>query len=273
MLKRVETVRRMAREIRRESLTMIHKAQSGHPGGSLSEADLLAALYFDTMNLRPGQPDWPDRDRFILSKGHACPAFYAALALRGFFDAEQLETLRAFGSGLQGHPVMGKLPGIEMTTGSLGQGLSIAVGMALAARRDELPVRVYALLGDGECNEGQVWEASMTASKYGLGNLCAIIDHNGLQNDDTTSVVQPAENLAERFAAFGWRTQTIGGHDPWQILAALDEAKMHPGTPSCILARTVKGKGVSFMENVAAWHGKAPSDDEYVRAMCELEVL
>jgi transketolase len=272
MQHRVELVARMAREIRRESLAMIYAAGSGHPGGSLSEADILSALYFDAMNLRPDQPNWSGRDRFVLSKGHACPAFYAVLALKGYFDRSKLSTLREFGSGLQGHPVMGKLPGIDMTTGSLGQGLSIAAGMALAARRDESAVRVYTLIGDGECDEGQIWEAAMTASKYGLGNLCAIIDHNGLQNDDTTGVIQPIENLAERFADFGWRAVTVNGHDPWQLLSALDDAKLHPGIPTCIVARTVKGKGVSFMENVVAWHGKVPNDDEYAQAMRELEV-
>jgi len=273
MNSRIENVRQMAREIRRESLTMIHKSQSGHPGGSLSEADILAALYFDVMKLRPNEPDWAERDRFILSKGHACPAFYSALALRGYFDKFKLGTLREFGSALQGHPVMGKLPGIEMTTGSLGQGLSIAAGMALVAKRDGSDARVYALLGDGECDEGQVWEAAMTASKYGLSNLCAIIDHNGLQNDNTTAVIQPIENFAERFAAFGWNTVTIDGHDAGQILSALDEAKKNTCAPTCIVARTVKGKGVSFMENVVAWHGQAPDDDEYIRAMRELEAM
>ena len=269
---RVRAVRLRARDIRRETLTMIHRAQSGHPGGSLSEADILAALYFDVLRIRPEEPGWAERDRFILSKGHACPAYYASLALKGYFPMERLGTLRMFGSGLQGHPVMGRLPGIDMTTGSLGQGLSVAAGMALAARRDGSDVRVYALLGDGECDEGQVWEAAMTASKYGLGNLCAIIDNNGLQNDDATAVIQPMDNLRERFAAFGWRAVAVNGHDIWQLLAAFDDAKRYPGTPTCIVARTTKGKGVSFMENAVDWHGKPPNDDEYARAMRELEV-
>jgi transketolase len=270
---RIEKVKHMAREIRKESLTMIHAAQSGHPGGSLSEADILAALYFDIMNIRPEEPHWEDRDRFVLSKGHACPAFYAALALRGFYDKAKLSTLRKFGSGLQGHPVKGKLPGIEITTGSLGQGLSVAAGMALAAKRDKKNINIYVVLGDGECNEGQVWEAAMTASKYGLSNLCAIIDHNGLQNDDTTAVIQPITNFQERFSSFGWDTVVIDGHDVEQILLALDKSKKQVEKPLCIIARTVKGKGVSFMENVVDWHGTAPNDDEYIRAMQELEVM
>lgn len=271
MKQRVANVEKMARRIRQESIKMIYQAQSGHPGGSLSEADLLAALYFDQLNVRPEEPDWPDRDRFVLSKGHACPGLYASLALRGFFGMEHLSTLRQFGSILQGHPVMQKVPGLDMTTGSLGQGLSVACGMAIGLRRAGKDARVYALLGDGECDEGQVWEAAMTASKYGLGNLCAIIDHNGLQNDNTTCVVQPQENIAERFETFGWRCVKIDGHDPWQILGALDEAKKHPSQPTLILARTVKGKGVSFMENVVAWHGTAPDDKQYAIAMRELE--
>ena len=273
MNERIMKIRRMAREIRRESLTMIHTAQSGHPGGSLSEADIIATLYFDEMNLQPDEPTWEGRDRFILSKGHACPAFYSALALRGYYNKAELCKLRAFGSGLQGHPVKDKMPGIEMTTGSLGQGLSVAVGIALAAKRDGSRIRVYTLLGDGECNEGQVWEAAMTASKYRLSNLCAIIDHNGLQNDSTTADIQPIENFEERFSAFGWHCITINGHDAVQIISAFDEVKQCQSRPSCIIARTIKGKGVSFMENVVAWHGTAPNDDEYHCAMKELEVL
>lgn len=271
MKERVAHVEAMARKIRQEAIRMIYQAQSGHPGGSLSEADILAALYFDELNVRPGEPDWAERDRFILSKGHACPGLYAALALRGFFGMEHLGTLRQFGSILQGHPVMQKVPGLDMTTGSLGQGLSVACGMAIGLRRAGMDSRVYALLGDGECDEGQVWEAAMTASKYGLGNMCAIVDHNGLQNDSTTSVVQPQENIAERFEAFGWRSVQINGHDAWQILDAMDDAKRHPGQPTLILARTVKGKGVSFMENIVSWHGTAPDDRQFDEAMRELE--
>lgn len=271
MRQRVANVEKMARIIRQESIKMIYKAQSGHPGGSLSEADILACLYFDQMNVRPEDPKWADRDRFVLSKGHACPGLYAALALRGSFGMENLNTLRQFGSILQGHPVMQKVPGLDMTTGSLGQGLSVACGMAIGLRRGGSDARVYVLLGDGECDEGQVWEAAMTASKYGLGNLCAIVDHNGLQNDSTTCVVQPQENIAERFECFGWRTIKIDGHDVWQILDALDEAKRHPGQPTLILARTVKGKGVSYMENVVSWHGTAPNEAQFEIAIQELE--
>lgn len=271
MKERVQRVEEKAREIRLRVLNMIYKAQSGHPGGSLSEAEVLAALYFDQMRVRPEEPSWPDRDRFVLSKGHACPGLYAALAMKGFIGMEHLDTLRQFGSILQGHPVMQKVPGLDMTTGSLGQGLSVACGMAIGLRRSHSPARVYVLLGDGECDEGQVWEAAMTAAKYGLGNLCAIVDHNGLQNDSTTCVVQPQENIAERFASFGWRTETIDGHDAWQILDALDEAKRHNGKPTLILARTVKGKGVSYMENVVAWHGMAPDEAQYAAAVRELE--
>lgn len=264
-------VMKMAREIRRKSLYMIHKAASGHPGGSLSEADLLAALYFDTLRVSPKAPELKDRDRFVLSKGHACPGLYAALALRGFFDMAHLDSLREFGGILQGHPVMQKVPGLDMTTGSLGQGLSVACGMAIAAIRDDASLRVYSLLGDGECDEGQVWEAAMTASKYRLDNLCAIIDCNGLQNDGTTFEIQPQPNIGERFQAFGWHVLSVDGHDVRCILEALDTAKAHHGTPTCIVAKTVKGKGVSFMENVVTWHGTAPNDEEYVQAMLELE--
>lgn len=271
MKQRVAHVEKMAQRIRQEVIKMIYKAQSGHPGGSLSEADILAALYFDQLNVRPGEPDWVERDRFVLSKGHACPGLYAALALRGFYGMENLDTLRQFGSMLQGHPVMQKVPGLDMTTGSLGQGLSVACGMAIGLRRANSDARVYVLLGDGECDEGQVWEAAMTASKYGLGNLCAIVDHNGLQNDSTTSVVQPQENIADRFACFGWRTACVSGHDVWQLLDALDEAKRHQGQPTLILARTVKGKGVSYMENIVAWHGMAPNEAQFAAAMQELE--
>ena len=271
MKQRVKHVEEMALRIRQESIKMIYKAHSGHPGGSLSEADILASLYFDKLRVKPEDPGWCDRDRFILSKGHACPGLYAALALRGFYGMEHLETLRQFGSILQGHPVMQKLPGLDMTTGSLGQGLSVACGMAIGLRNRGSDARVYALLGDGECEEGQIWEAAMTASKYGLGNLCAIVDHNGLQNDNTTNVVQPQENIADRFECFGWRTVRISGHDIWQILDALDDAERHHGQPTLILARTVKGKGVSFMENVVAWHGMAPDDDQFATAMKELE--
>lgn len=270
---KVNEMKRQAAEVRKTLLTMIHAAQSGHPGGSLSAADIMTALYFSELNLRPKEPGWDGRDRFVLSKGHVCPVLYACLGLRGFFDEKELLTLRREGSMLQGHPDMKRCPGVDISTGSLGQGLSVAVGMALRAKRDGLAYRVFALLGDGECNEGQVWEAAEAASKYGLDNLVILVDNNGLQNDDTCDVVMPTRDLEQKFTAFGCESRTIDGHDMEQILRALDEVRGdRSGKPHCIVLQTVKGKGVSFMENVVSWHGMAPDDRQFAQAVREVEV-
>jgi len=261
-----------AKELRQRLITMIYKAQSGHPGGSLSASDIVSALYFSEMRIDPKNPSWPDRDRFILSKGHCCPVHYTALAMCGFFPLEVLDTLREFGSILQGHPDMTKVPGIDMTTGSLGQGLSAGVGMAIGLKYDKSTARVFVLIGDGESDEGQIWEAASAAAKYRLSNLVATIDANGLQNDGPCEVVMPKQSHADKWRAFGWRVLEIDGHDMSQILDALN-SKAHTSEedkPLCIVANTVKGKYVSFMENVVEWHGKAPNDVEYRRAMEDL---
>ena len=259
-----------AKKIRCHIVRMICKAGSGHPGGSLSAADIVTALYFHAMKVDPKEPHLPDRDRFVLSKGHAAPVLYAALAERGFFPEEKLLTLRELGSSLQGHPDMRKLPGVEMSTGSLGQGLSAANGMALAARLDSGNYRIYTLLGDGETQEGMIWEAAMAAAHYKLDNLTAFLDHNGLQIDGLTSEVMSPEPLVDKWRAFGWHVQVIDGHDFSQIIAALEKAQSVKGQPSMIIAETVKGKGVSFMENQAGWHGAAPKPDESEKALAEL---
>lgn len=267
---RISLLEEKARELRRRFLTMIYKAQSGHPGGSLSASDIVAALYFDELRLDPQNPRWEDRDRFILSKGHCCPVLYAALAMRGFFPLEELDTLRNFGSILQGHPDMNKAPGVDITTGSLGQGLSDGVGMALGLRHDKSDARVFVLIGDGETDEGQIWEAASSAAKYGLDHLTAIVDANGLQNDGACDVVMPKRNHADKWRAFGWHVLEIDGHSIPEILEAFESVHKAEGKPVCIIARTVKGKYVSFMENVVDWHGKAPNDEEYRAAMEEL---
>ncbi len=261
---------RIAREIRRHILKMINRAGSGHPGGSLSCADIITALYFETMKLDPENPRWAERDRFVLSKGHACPALYAALAVRGFFPVEDLLTLRRVGSHLQGHPDMQKTPGIDASTGSLGQGLALAVGMALSARLDGASWRVYALLGDGELQEGMVWEAAMAASHHRLSGLTAFVDHNGLQIDGPVTRVMNPEPIAEKWQSFGWNVLEADGHQMGEILDAIEAAREVTDQPSVIIARTVKGRGVSFMENQAGWHGVAPSDEELARALVEL---
>ncbi len=270
MEKIVAELTEKAREIRRHIVRMVAEAGSGHPGGSLSAADIVTALYFNQMRLDPVRPDWPDRDRFVLSKGHAAPVLYAALAERGYFPVAELSTLRKLGSRLQGHPDMRKLPGVEMSTGSLGQGLSAANGMALAARLDGRDYRVYALLGDGECQEGQVWEAAMAAAHYALENLTAIVDFNGLQIDGPVSEVMSTEPLPDKWRAFGWHVLEIDGHDFGQILPALEKARSAGGRPTAIVARTVKGKGVSFMEHGVDWHGVAPKGDQVAQALAEL---
>lgn len=265
-------LREHAREIRRAAVTMIHEAGSGHPGGSLSAADLIAALYFKEMNLDPKNPKWPDRDRFVLSKGHVCPAQYAALAALGYFPEETLHTLRKEGSILQGHPDMKKCPGIDVSTGSLGQGLSVAAGMALAGKRDGKNYRVFCIVGDGEADEGQIWEAIMFANAQKLDNLIVIIDSNGLQIDGRCDDIIPHLDLTAKLAAFGFETWDIDGNDMDQILQALDEIRVSTsGKPKFINAHTVKGKGVSYMENNAGWHGKAPNAEEYEIAMRDLE--
>ena len=249
----------------------IHLASSGHPGGSLSCADALAALYFNEMRIDPANPNWPDRDRFVLSKGHCAPALYAILALRGYFPTASLRQLRSIQSHLSGHPDMKHIPGVDMSTGSLGQGLSAAVGMALAAKQTGRDYRTYAILGDGEIEEGQIWEAVMAAAKWKLGNLCAFVDLNGLQIDGKTSDVMPTDPVDQKFEAFNWHVIRIDGHDFDQILAALAEARNTADRPTAILMTTVKGKGVSYMENNAGWHGKAPNAEEYAIAKAELE--
>lgn len=249
----------------------IHLASSGHPGGSLSCADALAALYFNEMRIDPANPNWPDRDRFVLSKGHCAPALYAILALRGYFPAASLRQLRSIQSHLSGHPDMKHIPGVDMSTGSLGQGLSTAVGMALAAKQTGRDYRTYAILGDGEIEEGQIWEAVMAAAKWKLGNLCAFVDLNGLQIDGKTSDVMPTDPVDQKFEAFNWHVIRIDGHDFDQILAALAEARNTADRPTAILMTTVKGKGVSYMENNAGWHGKAPNAEEFAIAKTELE--
>ena len=261
----------MAYKARLLAVDAVHQANSGHPGGSLSCLDALTTLYFNEMNLNPDDPRWEDRDRFVLSKGHCAPALYAVLALRGFFPVEELKKLRRIDAHLSGHPDMKHVPGVDMSTGSLGQGLSTAVGMALAAKQLGKRYRCYAICGDGEIQEGQIWEAIMAGAKWKLDNLCAFIDVNGLQIDGATEKVMPTEPLDKKLEAFNWHVIKIDGHDYAQILAALSEARRTKGKPTVILMATLKGKGVSYMENQAGWHGKAPNDDEFAIAKAELE--
>ncbi len=266
-----EELRRVANEVRKGVVTGVHAAKAGHPGGSLGAADIITYLYFEEMNIDPADPRKADRDRFVLSKGHCAPALYAALAERGFFPREDLPTLRHIGSHLQGHPNMNDTPGVDMSTGSLGQGISAAVGMALAAKHWGDGYRTYALLGDGECEEGQVWEAAMLAGNLGLDNLCVVVDHNGLQIDGTIEEVNSAMPLADKFRAFKFNVVEVAdGNDAAQLRAAFGAARAHKGAPTCIVAETVKGKGVSYMENQVGWHGKAPNDEQYEQAMAEL---
>ncbi|WP_455539760.1 transketolase [Terrisporobacter sp.] len=256
--------------IRKDIVSMICKSKSGHPGGSLSAVEILTALYFDQMNIDPTNPKMEDRDRFILSKGHAAPALYATLAERGYFKKEELDHLRKIGSMLQGHPDMKKIPGIEMSTGSLGQGFSVACGMAMAGKLDNAPWNVYALLGDGEVQEGIIWEAAMSAAHYKLDNMIAFLDYNGLQIDGEVESVMNINPIEDKFKTFGWNVITIDGHDFDQIFAALDMAKDTIGKPTMIIAKTIKGKGVSFMENQASWHGSAPNEEQLAQALAEL---
>ncbi len=260
----------MAKTLRRHIIEMTAAAASGHPGGSLSSVEILTALYFRVLRYRPEDPGWPDRDRFILSKGHAAPLLYSVLAEVGLVAGEELCTLRKIDSPLQGHPDVTCTPGLETTSGSLGQGLSFGIGAALAARLDARGYRVYVLLGDGECDEGQVWEAAMAAAHFKLDNLVGIVDHNGLQIDGWNRDVMNLEPLADKWRSFGWKVIEIDGHDFGQILAAFEQAGKVKGQPAMIIARTVKGKGVSFMENQADFHGKAPTREEAARALEEL---
>lgn len=249
----------------------VHCAKAGHPGGSLSCVDALTTLYFDEMNVDPQNPQNPDRDRFVLSKGHAAPALYAVLALKGYFPAEDMRLLRSIKGHMSGHPDMNYIAGVDMSTGSLGQGISAAVGMALAARVQGKSYRVYSILGDGEIEEGQPWEAFMAAAKWNLDNLCAMIDVNGLQIDGRTADVMPSEPLDKKLEAFGWNVITVDGHNYDDIRHALATARITKGVPTMILLKTTKGKGVSYMENNAGWHGKAPNDEQYETAKAELE--
>ena len=258
-------------EIRKNIVDMIYKANSGHPGGALSIADIISYLYFYEMNVDINNPKDEIRDRLVLSKGHASAALYATLAQKGFFSKEELKGFRNINSILQGHPDMKKVPGVDMTTGSLGQGLSAANGMAIAGKLDEKKYRVYAILGDGELGEGQIWEAAMTSAHYNLDNLCVIVDNNNLQIDGTVDKVMNSYPIDEKFKAFGFNVINIDGHDFEQIRIALEEAKKCKGKPTAIIAKTIKGKGISYMENQCSWHGKAPNEQEYNIALEELK--
>ena len=266
----IQELKQHASHIRQNIIKEVYEAQSGHPGGSLSATDIVTALYFREMDITKETLSTTNRDRFVLSKGHASPLLYAVLCEKGFLPEEELDTFRKINSHLQGHPNMNYVPGIDMSTGSLGQGVSTAVGMALSNRLDENNKRVYALLGDGECQEGQVWEASMAAAHYHLDNLCLIIDHNRLQIDGEVAAVMNVESLEKKFEGFNFHVITIDGHDFTQILNAFKEARNTKGKPTVIIANTIKGKGVSFMENQAGWHGVAPNKEQYAQAMKEL---
>jgi transketolase len=270
----IHSLKKIAQELRVDVIRMLVEAGSGHPGGSLSAAEIVTALFFHKMRYRPRDPFWPDRDRFVLTKGHCCPILYAALARAGYFPKEELLTLRKIGSRLQGHPYPGppgaRLPGVEAATGSLGQGLSIAIGVALAGRLAKKVFRVYALLGDGECQAGQVWEAAMLAPKHRLDNLCAIVDENKIQNDEFVEQTLSLRPFGDKWQTFGWRVIEAKGHDLADLLRALDEAETVKERPTVIIADTVKGKGVSFMEGNPDWHGKAPTHEEGERAIQEI---
>lgn len=259
-----------ARDLRADILTMLEKAGSGHPGGSLSAIDMLTVLYNEILRHDPANPDWADRDRFVLSKGHVCPALYAVLADCGYFDKAALGTLRQYGSILQGHPYMNNTPGLDVSSGSLGQGLSIAVGMALGAKDCHKDIRVYCLMGDGELQEGQIWEAAMAAAQYRLGNLCGMVDYNGLQIDGNVADVMDVAPLKDKWHAFRWNVIEFDGHDIGAIRTAFEQAKRCENRPTMLIARTVKGKGVSFMENQPSWHGLAPNAGQLQKALAEL---
>ena len=269
-VKDIKELENIAKNIRKDIIDEVYTASSGHPGGALSIADILTVLYFNQMNINPEKP-WDDgRDRLVLSKGHSCPALYATLANRGYFDKALLKEFRKLGGILQGHPDMKKIPGIDMSSGSLGQGLSAANGMAMASKLDKKGIRVYCIVGDGEIEEGQIWEAAMSASHYKLDNLCVIIDNNNLQIDGNVREVMNIYPIDEKFKSFGFETFTINGNDIKQIIDVLNKAKEVKGKPTAIIAKTIKGKGISFMENKAMWHGKAPNEEEYNNAIKEL---
>ena len=270
-LENVKELEKQAKVIRRGIIEQVYKAGSGHPGGSLSIADIMTVLYFNELNIDEKNPSWEDRDRFVLSKGHCCPALYSCLANRGFFDVSELGSFRDLDGRLQGHPDMTKVPGVDMSTGSLGQGLSAAVGMAIAGKMDKKDYRVYCVLGDGEIEEGQVWEAAMAANKYKLDNLCVIVDNNNLQIDGSIAEVMSSYPIDEKFKSFGFQIIKIDGHNIEEIMSAFEVAKNVKDMPVCIIAKTIKGKGVSYMENKVEWHGKAPNEEQYKIAMEELK--
>ena len=270
-VKSIEELQEVAKKIRLGIIESVYSGQSGHPGGSLSIADIMTVLYFHEMNINPENPKDENRDRLVLSKGHCAPALYSTLANRGFFDVEELQTLRNIESRLQGHPDMKKIPGVDMTTGSLGQGLSAANGMAMAGKLDNKDYRVYCILGDGEIEEGQIWEAAMAAGKYKLDNLCVIVDNNNLQIDGTIEEVMSSYPIDEKFRSFGFQVINIDGHNIQEIIDAFDVSRNVKEKPTCIIAKTVKGKGVSFMENQVGWHGKAPNEEQYRQAMEEIK--
>ena len=270
-IKNIEELKNIAKTIRKDIIEEVYSANSGHPGGALSIADIITALYFNEMNIDPKNPKDENRDRLILSKGHASAALYAALAEKGYFPKEDLKTFRNINSYLQGHPDMKHIPGVDMSTGSLGQGLSAANGMAMMFKLDKNPARVYCICGDGEIEEGQIWEAAMSSSKYKLDNLCLIIDNNNLQIDGTIEEVMSSYPIDDKFKSFGFNVITINGHDFSQILQAFEESKNCKDKPTAIIAKTIKGKGITFMENQVGWHGKAPSQQEYEQAIKELE--
>ena len=269
-MENLERIQDICKEVRADIVRMTSAAGSGHPGGSLSAVEAMTVLYFNVMNHRPAEPDWADRDRFFLSKGHACPVLYSVMARSGYFPVEELLTLRKCGTRLQGHPSCKTLPGIEVSSGSLGQGLSIANGFALSAKVSGTDRRSYCLLGDGELQEGQVWEAIMTAAHYKLDNVCAVVDYNGLQIDGNVENVMGIAPLEDKWRSFNWHVIECNGHDVSQLMAAYEEAKQTKGKPSVIIMKTIKGKGVSFMENVAGWHGKVPNGEELQKALDEI---
>lgn len=267
----IRELKKYAVKVRKHIIEEVYSASSGHPGGSLSSTDILVALYFKEMCINPNQPLWEDRDRFVLSKGHCSPALYAVLAEKGFFPTEDLLTFRKADSYLEGHPSMRSVPGVDMSTGSLGQGISAAVGMAMAGKLDRKDYRVYAILGDGELEEGQIWEASMAAAHYKLDNLTAFLDNNGLQIDGRITDVMSPEPIADKFEAFGWNVLKVDGHDIEKIIQVIKQARDTKGKPTIIIAKTIKGKGVSFMENQAGWHGTAPNKEQRNQAIAELD--
>ena len=269
----VTALEKIAVQVRKGIIEEVYNANSGHPGGSLSCTDILTVLYFNQMNIDEKKPNDPSRDRLVLSKGHAAPALYSVLAEKGYFDKELLKTFRKIGSNLQGHPDMNKVPGVDMTTGSLGQGISAAVGMAIASKMNKAGCKIYCMLGDGEIEEGQVWEAATAASKNKLDNLCLILDNNNLQIDGEIDKVGGMNNITEKFLSFGFNVINVDGHNVENLIDAFTTAKQTKGKPTIIIAKTIKGKGVSFMENKAEWHGKAPKEEEYYKAMEELNAL